>query len=220
MQGQIKDFERIKERSCLLEKMLDKAKEENQKLNQEVTHAKVEASGKLAAKVESEKILREAKTKLEEDLQTMQTKCEKLAIQLESTKVELKSKLEKIDSIETQNKELHNRVTQQQTQQREQEKEQQKLIQKKITSLEESLKKLQESFFTLHVKVTTLKSHSFDGARPSAIDLHGTDCTKEDLIKIIEVHVEQIVDLHQLIHTYQRKIAMLQQKLKCVSLYL
>ena len=53
--------------------MLDKTKEENQKLNQEMILAKVEVSRlneKLAAKVESEKVLKEAKIELEENLQS------------------------------------------------------------------------------------------------------------------------------------------------------
>ena len=244
LKGQIQDFERIKERSGLLQEMLDKTKEENQKLNQEVILAKVEVSSlteKLATKVESEKVLKEARIKLEENLQTMQAKCENLAIQLESTKGKLESKLEKIDSIETQNKELHKqvdeltlKVSQQQTQiqveqtvheqaKEQQAKEQQKHteLQEKISSLEESLKQLQESIFTLHVKVTTksaLKSVGFDDAKTPVINLHG--CTKEVLIKTIEVHVDQIEELHQQIHMYKRKILELQQKLKCVSLYL
>ena len=57
LKGQLRDFERIKERNGLLQEMLDKTKEENQKLNQEVILAKA----KLAAKVESEKELKEAK---------------------------------------------------------------------------------------------------------------------------------------------------------------
>ena len=230
LKGQLRDFERIKERNGLLQEMLDKTKEENQKLNQEVILAKA----KLAAKVESEKELKEAKIKLEENLQTMQAKCENLTIQLESTKVKLDLE-SKINSMETQNKELQEQVNElkvsQRTQmeieqtvhQQEQEKEQQKqnLIQEKISRLEGSLKQLQELLFTSHLKViskSALKSISL--AKTSIINLRGTDCTKEDLIKIIEAHVNQIEDLHQQIHTYGMEIVRLQQKLKCVFLYL
>ena len=233
LKGQLRDFERIKERNGLLQEMLDKTKEENQKLNQEVILAKA----KLAAKVESEKELKEAKIKLEENLQTMQAKCENLAIQLESTKVklDLESKIEKINSIETQNKELQEQVNElkvsQRTQmeieqtvhQQEQEKEQQKqnLIQEKISRLEGGLKHLQELLFTSHVKIISKSAlKSINLAKTSIINLRGTDCTKEDLIKIIEVHVDQIEDLHQQIHTYGMEIIRLQQKLKCVFLYL
>jgi len=113
LRNQTKEFERMKERSGMLKEILEKTTEENQKLNQQVILSKVEASTlneKLAAKIESEKALKATKIKLEENLQTIQAKHENLVVQLESTKVKLESKLEKLNSIETQNKELYNQL--------------------------------------------------------------------------------------------------------------
>lgn len=258
LRNQVREFERMKERSSLLEETLEKTKEENQKLNQQLLLTKIEANSlteKLAAKIESEEVLKEAKLKLEENLQTMHVKCENLAVQLESTNVKLESKLEKINSMEAQNKELHKqvnelkqKVSQQQTQlqneqnihQRELEKEQQKCHElqcqiqekdKKISFLEGkmevtslNLKQLQESIATLNEKETaksTPKTNRFsklypNGANTSIMNARETDCTKQDLIEIVESHVDQIEALHQKIFMYQREIANLQQKLKCV----
>ena len=101
------------ERKKYTTETLENTKEENQKLNQQLLLTKVDTYSlmeKLAAKTESEEILKEAKTKLEESLQTMHAKCENLVVQLESINVKLESKLEKINSIEAQNKDLHKQV--------------------------------------------------------------------------------------------------------------
>ena len=257
--NQVKEFERMKERSTLLKETLEQTKEENQKLNQQILLTKVEASSlteKLAAKTESEGILKEAKIKLEESLQTMHAKRENLAVQLESTNVKLESKLEKINSIEAQNKdlckqvnELKLKVSQQQAQlqtgqnihQKELENERQKCHEmqsqiqekdKRISNLEGkmevtslNLKQLQDKAATLNEKETAkgaLKIKKLpklfpNGAKTCVIsDAYETDCTKKDLIEIIEAHVDQIETLHQKIFMYKREIVKLQQKLKCV----
>jgi len=255
LRNQTKEFERMKERSGMLKEILESTKEENQKLNQQVMLAKVEAGAlneKLAAKIESEEALKAAKIKLEENLQTTQAKRENLVVQLESSNVKLESKLEKLNSIETQNKELRKQVnelklkiSQQQTQirveqnihQREQDKDQQKFhelqcqIQEKdmkisnlegkmeITSL--SLKQLQESFASMNEKdnmkgAMKLKNGLKSSPKPFLSNMYGTECTKQDLIEIIEAHVDQIEVLHQKNYMYKREIVKLQQKLKCV----
>ena len=242
------------ERSDPLKEMLDKMQEENQILSQQVILAKVEAGAlneKLVAKVESEEALRAAKDKLEESLQSMQTKHESLAVQLEGTSVKLESKLEKIESIEIENKDLHEqlneltaKMSQQQSQlqaqlethQKELEEEQQKLQElqyqiqerdKNISNLEGKLeatslnfKQLQESIATLNEKKTT-KSQStrrlrINNTEKSIINTYGEDCTREDLMEIIEVHVDQIELLHQQTHMYKKEIVKLQHKLKCI----
>ena len=249
----------MKERSTLLKETLENTKEENQKFNQQLLLTKVETNSlmeKLAAKTESEEILKEAKTKLEESLQTMNAKRENLVVQLESTNVKLESKLEKINSIEAQNKDLRKqvnelklKVSQQQTQlqmeqgthQKELEKEQQKRHEmqsqiqekdKKISHLEGkmevtslNLKQLQEKVASVNEKEAekgALKTKKLpklfpNGAKTCVInDAYQTDCTKQDLIEIIEAHVDQIETLHQKIFMYKREIVKLQQKLKCV----
>lgn len=256
LRSQLKEFERIKERSSLLKETLEKTNEENQKLNQQVILAKVEGSAlneKLAAKIENEGILKAAKVKLEENLQTMQAKHESLAVQLESTSVKLESKLEKINSIETRNKELCKQANEfrlklsqhqiqiqvdQSAHQRELAKEQQKyhklLYQieekdKKINDLERkmevsslNLKQLQEMIAILNDKEPvkgTLIVKNFSKVDPNSIETfringYETDCTKQDLIDIIEAHVDQIEALHQKLYLYDREITKLQQKLR------
>ena len=259
LRNHVKEFERMKERNTLLKETLENTKEENQKLNQQLLLTKVETNSlmeKLAAKTESEEILKEAKTKLEESLQTMYAKWENLAVQLESTNVKLELKLEKINSIEAQNKDLQKqvnelklKVSQQQTQlqmeqgthQKELEKEQQKRHEmqsqiqekdKKISHLEGkmevtllNLKQLQEKVASLNereaekgaLKTKKLPKLFSNGAKTCVInDAYQTDCTKQDLIEIIEAHVDQIETLHQKIFMYKREIVKLQQKLKCV----
>ena len=253
LRNQMKEFEQMKERSGLLQEMLEKTTEENQKLNQQVTLTKVEASRlneKLAAKIESEEVFIAAKIKLEENLQTMQAQHENFTIQLESANSKLESKLEKINTLETQNKELHEqmnelklKVSQQQTEQNtyqsELEKEQQKCDEmqcqmqqkdQKIKNLEGKMevtllnfKQLQESIgSSMKERENRLKSKrsaknsNSSSTKACLINVYEIDCTKQDLIEIIEVHVEQIEALHLKIDMYKREIIKLRQQIKCV----
>ena len=140
----------------------------------------------------------------------------------------LERQLEESENVQKQLTQQQNQMQiEQNIRQRAQEKDQQKFhelqcqIQEKdmkISYLEgkmevtsSSLKLLQESFTSLNKKETTndsmkMKNHSKSSSsftETRTINMHGMECTKQDLIDIIETYVWEIEALHQEIYKYK-----------------
>lgn len=163
-----------------------------------------------------------ANVKLEaklEKISIIETQNKELCKQMNELKLKLSQQQTQLQIEQTAHqKELH----------KEQQKQHELLCQiqendKKISYLEGKMevsslnvKQLQESFATLSERETSIKLIPNTAKTCIMNDAYETNCSKQDLIEIIEVHVDQIEILHQKIYMYKREIAKLQQKLKCV----
>ena len=233
-------LDKMHEENKILYQQVILAKVEASTLNEKLV-AKVESEEALrAAKDKLEESLQGMQTKHE----SLAVQLESTSVKLESKLEKIEGIEMENRELHEQVNELTAKILQQQTQlqdqlethQKELEKDQQKLqelqyqIQEKdknISNFEGKLeatslnfKQLQESVATLNEKRAT-KSQSIrrlriNNVEASIINAYGEDCTREDLMEIIEAHVDQIEALHQQTYMYKKEIVKLQQKLKCI----
>jgi len=226
--------------------------DENKQLREQLTLFKIEnatLNEKLLFKIENEERLEIAQTEHEKNLQSLQAKINSMIVKLESSNVNLETKQEMIQRLETQNKELTKQINESKVKLTERITLEQTKHQEELTKYQEKCKMLECHIQEKDVKISNLEGKMEVAAinlqqirdllttinqREAAKDIivtvseepnetpkdHTSDsfakCSKEDLIEIIESHVDQIEALHQKLYRYKREINKLQRKIQLV----
>jgi len=240
LKNQVKEMERLKEREALQREMIEKLTVENKQLSKQMTElqvarSKLENSAQhLQNKVESMTVQMESA----ENLKKVKIEhVEALNKDLQKQITELKITLSQQQTQATQDHSKHQKEVekyQQKCEQMENQVQEKDIklsnIEGKMESTLKNLQQIQEILNLLDKKEEQSRSDcptSLHEEEPVQVTIskNGIECfkqklmlkcSKQDLVDIIEAHIEEIETLHHVLYTYHCKIDKMQLKLKCI----
>ena len=242
LRGQVKELEWLKEREALQRQTIETLTAENKNLNEQLAQLQVEiARSELGNSLQCLQSKVEIMTvQVESNLDSKKEKIAHVETQnkdLQKQITELKLTLSQQQTQTTLDHSKHQQEIEKYQQKCEQMESHVQEKDTKLSNIEgkmentlENLQQIQEILANLNKKEeseddtsslnqdtrniaeVTIRKNGIECFKQQLI----LECSKQDLVDIIEAHIEQIETLHQVLYSYHCKIGKLQLKLKCI----